>query len=57
MEPGRRDGAVVSLEVPEAVRAFVRSAGADDWLAGLPELVERLRRDWSSTGRTNGRNH
>ena len=26
-----------------------RSAGADDWLAGLPELVERLQRDWSIT--------
>jgi streptomycin 6-kinase len=40
---------VVSVEVPETVRAFARSAGADDWLAGLPELIERLQRDWSIT--------
>lgn len=39
-------GAVAEVEVPESVRAFARAAGADDWLAGLPELVGRLARDW-----------
>jgi streptomycin 6-kinase len=38
--------AVRCVEVPETVRAFARAAGADDWLAGLPDLVGRLERDW-----------
>jgi hypothetical protein len=40
-------GAVAGVEVPETVRAFARAAGADDWLAGLPDLVARLERDWT----------
>lgn len=39
-------GAVAGLDVPETVRAFARAAGADGWLAGLPDLVARLERDW-----------
>jgi streptomycin 6-kinase len=39
-------GAVAGVEVPETVRAFALAAGADDWLAGLPDLVARLERDW-----------
>lgn len=37
---------MASVEVPATVRAFARTAGADDWLAGLPDLVGRLERDW-----------
>jgi streptomycin 6-kinase len=44
---------VASVEVPETVLTFARTAGADDWLAGLPELVDRLERDWGiAVGRT-----
>lgn len=42
-------GAVAGVEVPETVRAFARAAGADDWLAALPDLVARLERDWRIT--------
>ena len=38
--------AVAGVEVPDTVRAFARAAGADDWLAGLPDMVGRLERDW-----------
>jgi streptomycin 6-kinase len=38
-----------AVEVPERVRAFARAAGADDWLAGVPDLVARLERDWRIT--------
>jgi streptomycin 6-kinase len=37
---------VRTVDVPETVRTFARAAGAEDWLAGLPELVDRLERDW-----------
>ena len=37
---------MTSVRVPETVRALVRTAGADAWLAGLPALVDRLERDW-----------
>jgi streptomycin 6-kinase len=40
---------VASVEVPETVRAMVRAAGADGWLAGLPALVDRLEREWGIT--------
>ncbi len=42
-------GAVAGVEVPETVRSFARAAGADDWLAALPDLVARLERDWRIT--------
>jgi streptomycin 6-kinase len=42
-------GAVAGVEVPQTVRAFARAAGAHDWLAGLPDLVGRLERDWAIT--------
>jgi streptomycin 6-kinase len=40
---------VAGVEVPQTVRAFARAAGADGWLAGLPELVGGLERDWRLT--------
>ncbi len=40
---------MASVEVPATVRAFARGTGADDWLAGLPDLVDRLERDWQLT--------
>lgn len=36
-------------EVPPAVRAKARLAGAQDWLAGLPGLVAELEREWGFT--------
>ena len=38
-----------AIEVPEAVRAKAIVAGADSWLARLPELVGELEREWSIT--------
>jgi streptomycin 6-kinase len=38
-----------AIEVPEAVRAKALVAGADGWLARLPELVGELEREWSIT--------
>jgi streptomycin 6-kinase len=40
---------VATIEVPATVRSTARSVGADDWLAGLPALVEALERDWDMT--------
>jgi streptomycin 6-kinase len=40
---------VTSIQVPATVQAFARGTGADDWLAGLPDLVTRLERDWRIT--------
>jgi streptomycin 6-kinase len=40
---------VTSLDVPETVRSFARAAGAGDWLVGLPQLVDRLQREWGIT--------
>jgi streptomycin 6-kinase len=40
---------VTSIQVPATVQAFARGTGADDWLAGLPDLVNRLERDWRIT--------
>jgi streptomycin 6-kinase len=40
---------VTSVDVPETVRSFARAAGADDWLVGLPELVDRVQREWGIT--------
>jgi streptomycin 6-kinase len=41
--------------IPEAVRRKALAAGAAHWLRELPELVERLERDWSiSVGRSYG---
>ncbi|HVE30814.1 MAG TPA: hypothetical protein VNC80_12180, partial [Mycobacteriales bacterium] len=37
------------VEVPATVQAFARGTGADDWLAGLPDLVGRLERGWRIT--------
>jgi streptomycin 6-kinase len=37
------------VDVPQLVRATAERAGADDWLAGLPELVAGLERDWGIT--------
>lgn len=37
------------MELPDVVRAKAVQAGADDWLAGLPELVAGLERDWGCT--------
>ncbi len=34
-------------DVPEIVRRKARAAGAGQWLADLPSLVDRLERDWS----------
>ena len=40
------------MDVPQVVRAKAERAGADDWLAGLPELIAGLERDWGiSVGR------
>jgi streptomycin 6-kinase len=42
----------VDTTVPPAVAAKARVAGAEDWLAGLPDLVAGLERDWGiTTGR------
>ena len=35
------------IDVPDAVRAKALAAGADDWLAGLPDLLAGLSREWS----------
>jgi streptomycin 6-kinase len=44
------------MEVPETVRNKVRRAGREDWLAGLPERVAELERDWAiSVGEPYGR--
>jgi streptomycin 6-kinase len=40
---------VASVQVPASVQAFVRGTGADEWLAGLPDLVDRLEREWGLT--------
>lgn len=40
---------MATVEVSDVVRNTARSAGADDWLAGLPALVDRLERDWDIT--------
>jgi streptomycin 6-kinase len=40
---------MADVEVPEVVRALVHTSGAEAWLAGLPELVDRLERDWRIT--------
>jgi streptomycin 6-kinase len=37
------------VDVPQVVRAKAEQAGAADWLAGLPELVAGLERDWGIT--------
>jgi streptomycin 6-kinase len=37
------------IEVPAVVRAKAEAANADDWLAGLPDLVAGLERDWAIT--------
>lgn len=37
---------MATVEVPDVVRSTARAAGADDWLVGLPALVDRLERDW-----------
>ena len=37
---------MTSIQVPATVQAFARGTGADDWLAGLPDMVGRLERDW-----------
>lgn len=34
------------MDVPQVVRAKAEQAGAADWLAGLPDLVAGLERDW-----------
>jgi streptomycin 6-kinase len=41
--------AVPDIVVPEVVRAKALQAGAASWLAGLPELVAGLERDWDIT--------
>ena len=40
---------MAALEVAAAVRAKAAAAGAGAWLAGLPELVAGLERDWAIT--------
>ena len=35
--------------MPEAVRHKARLAGAESWLAGLPDLIARRERDWAIT--------
>lgn len=40
---------MTSIEVPEVVRNVARTTGADAWLAGLPDLVDRLRDEWGIT--------
>ena len=42
-------GSVATVMVPEVVRSTARAHGADVWLDGLPELVDRLERDWDVT--------
>jgi streptomycin 6-kinase len=37
------------VDVPRVVRAKAEQAGAHEWLAGLPELVAGLERDWGIT--------
>ncbi len=36
-------------DLPPAVRNLARSTGADAWLAALPDLLDRLRAEWSIT--------
>jgi len=40
---------VATVTVPDVVRSTARAHGADAWLAGLAELVDRLERDWEIT--------
>ena len=40
---------MTSIDVPEVVRNVARTTGADAWLAGLPDLVDRLRAEWGIT--------
>ena len=40
---------MTGVEVPEIVRNVARLAGAQDWLAELPELVDRLQQEWGLT--------
>lgn len=37
------------IDIPAVVRTKATAAGATDWVAGLPALVEDLARDWSIT--------
>ena len=37
------------MQVPDTVRSSAHAAGADGWLADLPDLVSRLERDWQLT--------
>jgi streptomycin 6-kinase len=39
----------VNVDLPDAVRRKAEVAGADKWLADLPELVAALERDWAIT--------
>lgn len=39
----------MEIELPTVVRGLARAAGADAWLAGLPDLLDRLRQEWSLT--------
>src|SRR5215207_7819398 len=41
--------AAVGNVLPEVVRNVARAAGAHAWLAGLPDLLDRLAREWSIT--------
>ncbi|HST67607.1 MAG TPA: aminoglycoside phosphotransferase family protein [Mycobacteriales bacterium] len=40
---------MATVVVPDVVRSTARANGADDWLAELPELVDRLEREWDLT--------
>src|SRR5690606_40675846 len=40
---------VGDVELPDVVRAKAEQAGAGAWVAGLPELVAGLERDWGIT--------
>jgi streptomycin 6-kinase len=39
----------IEFQVPPAVEAKARQAGAESWLAALPDLIAGLERDWSIT--------
>jgi streptomycin 6-kinase len=46
---GSEAATVRRVDVPQVVRVKAEQAGADDWLAGLPELIAGLERDWGIT--------
>jgi streptomycin 6-kinase len=38
---------MTALDIPETVRKRALVLGAEDWLAGLPDLIAEIEREWS----------